>query len=137
LKGLKTVADIIFSLDGVKAIYPTALTSSQFVTSIYGNVFNRTPDSEGLNYWIQQLNSKSRGQLVIDMTNAALGAPDSAAGKDFFQNRVDWAQYAVGYQTDKHTELTPAHLTDLTNGIGSDPLALITLIGNAESGGFL
>ena len=30
---------------------PATMTSAQFVTAIYGNVFNKTPDTEGLNYW--------------------------------------------------------------------------------------
>jgi hypothetical protein len=133
-RGLTGVADVIFSLDSVKTIYPTAMSANDFVTAIYQNVFNRSPDTEGLNYWIQQLNAKSRGQLVIDMTNAALGTPDGTSGKDYFENRVDWALYAVGYQLDKSTELTPDHLTTLTNGVTADAATVIALIGQAESG---
>jgi hypothetical protein len=133
-RGLTGVADVIFSLDSVKTIYPTAMSGSDFVTAIYQNVFNRAPDTEGLNYWVQQLTAKSRGQLVIDMTNAALGTPDGTSGKDYFENRVDWALYAVGYQLDKSTELAPDHLTTLTNGVTADAATVITLIGQAESG---
>jgi Ca2+-binding RTX toxin-like protein len=133
-QGLNAVADTIFSLDIVKAIYPTNLSANQFVTSIYQNVFNRAPDTEGLNYWMQQLAAKSRGQLVLDMTNVALAVPDGTDGKDFFQNRVDWALYSVGYQAARGTEMTPAHLTSLTNGVTSDVFTTITLIGQAESG---
>lgn len=132
--GLTKVADTIFSLDVVKAIYPTTMSSQQFVTAIYNNVFNRSPDAGGLDYWVQQLNSKSRGQLVIDMTSAALSVPDGTDGKDFFQGRLDWAQYAVTYQADKKIELSPTHLTDLTNGITADQTTVITLIGSADSG---
>jgi Ca2+-binding RTX toxin-like protein len=133
-RGIDAVADIIFSLDIVKAIYPTNMNQTQFVTTIYSNVFNRAPDTEGLDYWTQQLAARSRGQLVIDMTNAALGVPDGTSGKDFFQNRLDWSLYAVGYQRDLGKELTPSHLTALTDGIGGDTSALVTLIGQAESG---
>ena len=133
-RGITGVADVIFSLDVVKAIYPADMTSSQFVTAIYQNVFNRAPDTEGLNYWVTQLNAKSRGSLVIDMTNAAMNVPDGTDGKDYFQDRVDWSLYAVGYQDTRHIELTPAHLTTLTNGVNSDPLTALTLIGQAESG---
>ncbi|HYD96044.1 MAG TPA: DUF4214 domain-containing protein [Noviherbaspirillum sp.] len=132
-RGLTGVADVIFSLDVVKAIYPAVMSASQFVTTIYSNVFNKAPDTEGLNYWTQQLASNSRGQLVIDMTNAALNVPDGTSGKDFFQNRLDWSLYAVDYQRERGT-LTPAHLASLTDGIGADTGALVTLIGQAESG---
>jgi serralysin len=133
-RGLTGVADVIFSLDSVKTIYPAGMSATDFVTAIYQNVFNRAPDTEGLNYWVQQLNAKSRGQLVIDMTNAALGTPDGTSGKDYFQNRVDWALYAVDYQLDKSTELTPDHLTALTTGVTADSATVVTLIGQAEAG---
>lgn len=133
-KGLISVADTIFSLDIVKSIYPTNASATDFVTAIYQNVFNKAPDTTGLNYWTQQLAAKSRGQLVIDMTTAALGVADGVEGKDFFQNRVDWAQYAVGYQAAKQTEISVTHLTDLTAGITADAMTLIKLIGSAETG---
>lgn len=133
-RGIDAVADIIFSLDIVKAIYSASMAPADFVTTIYNNVFDRAPDAEGLNYWSQQLEARSRGQLVIDMTNAALSVPDGTSGKDFFQNRLDWSLYAIGYQRDQGRELTPSNLTELTNGIGSDTSALVTLIGQAESG---
>ncbi len=133
-RGIDEVAEIIFSLDIVKAIYPASMSASQFVTAIYTNVFDRSPDPEGLNYWTQQLMQRSRGQLVIDMTNAALGVPDGTSGKDYFQNRLDWSLYAVGYQHEQGREMTPMHLTELTNGIGAETSALVTLIGQAESG---
>jgi len=67
------------------------------------------------------------------MTNAALNVPDGTSGKDFFQNRLDWSLYAVDYQRERGT-LTPARLTGITDGIGADTGALVTLIGQAESG---
>lgn len=133
-KGIDAAADIIFSLDSVKALYPASMTPEQFVTAIYQNVFNRAPDTDGLNYWTQELGAKSRGQLVVNMTNAALGVQDGIDGKDFFQNRLDWALYSVGYQAAKNTELTPAHLTTLTDNINADCLTVLTLIGQAETG---
>lgn len=133
-KGLSAVADTIFSLDIVKQIYPASMSGSQFVTAIYRNVFNKEPDAEGLNYWTQQLNGKSRGQLVIDMTSTALQVADGVDGKDYFQNRIDWAQYAVNYQAARQSEFSVDHLLELTAGVNADPLTLITLIGNAEAG---
>lgn len=133
-RGYIAVADSMFSLDVVKAIYPTWMTSTEFVTTIYNNVFNRAPDTEGLNFWVKQLATESRGQLVMEMTNAALGAPDGTAGKDFFQNRLDWSLYAVNYQTEHQQAMTPEHLTTLTNSVGADGASLVTLIGQAASG---
>lgn len=134
LRGMDAVAEIIFSLDVVRQIYAADMSGAQFVTTIYGNVFNRAPDTEGLDYWTQQLAARSRGQLVIDMTHAALGVPDGTSGKDFFQNRLDWALYAVNYQQELGKALTPSHLITLTDGIGADTGQLVALIGQAESG---
>lgn len=132
--GIAAISDTIFSLDIVKAIYSSDISASQFVTTIYSNVFNKEPDAEGLNYWTQQLTAKSRGQLVLDMTNVALNVPDGTSGKDFFQNRLDWSLYAVEYQQEQAKELDPTHLTSLTSGIGADTNALVALIGQAQSG---
>jgi hypothetical protein len=133
-RGIDAVADIIFSLDVVKAIYPTSLAPEQFVTTIYNNVFNRAPDAEGLNYWTNQLSVRSRGQFVMDITNVALGVPDGTDGKDFFQNRIDWALYAVDYQREQNREMTPVHLSALTDGVNADAGTLVALIGQAETG---
>jgi hypothetical protein len=133
-RGYIAVADTMFSLDVVKAIYPTWMTSTEVVTTIYNNVFNRAPDTEGLNFWVKQLASQSRGQLVMEMTNAALGSPDGTSGKDFFQNRLDWSLYAVNYQSEHQQAMTPEYLATLTNSVGADGASLVTLIGQAESG---
>lgn len=132
--GLQAVADTIFSLDIVKAIYPAAQSANAFVTAIYQNVFNKAPDSDGLAYWAGELARKSRGQLVIDMTTAALGVADGVDGKDYFQNRVDWAIFSTGYLTAQNLEATPTKLTTLTAMVGSDAEQLLTLVGQVDSG---
>jgi hypothetical protein len=133
-KGVISMADTIFSLDVVKAIYPLSMSPTDFVSAIYQNVFNRAVDTGGLAYWTGELAAKSRGQLVLDMTTAALGVADGVAGKDFFQDRLDWSLYAVGYQQAKNVELTPAHLVQLTDSVNADPQSTLTLIGQGQSG---
>ena len=133
-KGLAQVADTIFLLDVVQQVYAANLTTNEFVTAIYKNVFDKLPDAKGLAYWTQQLAAGSRGQLVVNMTTAGLGVSDGVDGKDFFQNRVDWGQYVVGYQATHNGGLSVAHLSELMAVVNDDPMTLITLIGNAESG---
>jgi hypothetical protein len=132
-RGIIGTADTIFSIESVQKIYPTTMTSSEFVTEIYHNVFDRLPDAEGLNYWTDQLNNKSRGQLVLDITTAAVGTPEGTPGKDFFENRLDWSLYAVGYQQ-THTEMTPEHLIGLTDSVGENPATTLKLVGQGEAG---
>ncbi len=131
---IAAVAETIFSLDVVKALYPLSMGSTDFVTAIYKNVFNRTPDAGGLAYWSVELGAKSRGQLVLDMTSAALSVADGVDGKDFFQNRLDWSLYAVAYQNANKITMSTTDLMTLTDGVGADPMSVLTLIGLAESG---
>jgi len=133
-KGVVAMAETIFSLDIVKAIYPTSMTATDFVTAIYQNVFNKAPDAGGLNYWSGELAAKSRGQLVLDMTTAALGVQDGVLGKDFFQDRLDWSLYAVGYQKENGFEITPQRLASLTDTVNADPMTALNLIGQGMSG---
>ena len=63
------------------------------------------------------------------MTSAALGVADGTDGKDFFENRVDWAMFAVRYQDWTHTSLSPAHLQELTDTVTADAATLVTLVG--------
>jgi hypothetical protein len=128
-QGLARVADIIFSLPIVKAIYADTMSASQFVTSIYANVFDRAPDAEGLDFWVNMLGSTSRGNLVLTMTSAALGVADGTDGKAFFENRVDWAMFAAHYQEGTRTGLAPEYLHALTDNVSADPESLVSLVG--------
>jgi Ca2+-binding RTX toxin-like protein len=132
-EGLGRVADTIFSLPVVKAIYADSMSANQFVTAIYENVFDRAPDVQGLNFWVNMLGSTSRGSLVLAMTSAALGVADGTQGKDFFENRVDWAMFAVHYQDATHNGLAPVYLHTLTDSVTADAASLITLVGQFEA----
>ncbi len=58
-----------------------ALSNSQFVTQLYSNILDRTPDSGGFNYWMSNLNNgASREELLVGfaesdeaINNASLG----------------------------------------------------------------
>lgn len=58
-----------------KAKYPDTLTTQEYVTQIYLNVYNRAPDAEGLSYWTNQLNSGavSKPDMIIAIVNGAIG----------------------------------------------------------------
>jgi Ca2+-binding RTX toxin-like protein len=127
--GLEAVARTIFSLDIVKTIYPVQMTNAAFVTAIYNNVFNKQPDTEGLQYWSNQLAAKSRGELVINMTSAAINVADGVDGKDYFQNRVDWAIYAAAKQSIQNFESPVSTLLSATATVDADPQTVVKLIG--------
>ncbi len=133
-RGVVAVADTMFSLDTVKEIYPESEAPEKLVSSIYNNVFNRAPDADGLAYWIRQLDTKSRGELVLAMTSAALNAADGTPGKDYFENRLDWSLYAVEYQIGQGVGLPTEHLVYLTSYVDASTDVLVSLICQTESG---
>ncbi|MFT7286671.1 MAG: hypothetical protein ACI87W_000780 [Halieaceae bacterium] len=70
------VAGFIFSteflgfFDGVT--HPIDISSADFVSHMYENVFGRAPDEEGFNFWTGELDSGARSQqrVVVDMTQS-------------------------------------------------------------------
>lgn len=105
--GLPATLGTIFSLDVVKAIYPAAMTSAQFVTAIYSNVFNKSPDTEGLNYWKGYIDqgTLNRGELVLLMINTGLGTPEGTTGRDVIWNKVMYAASATDLQLTNGVDL--------------------------------
>lgn len=118
--GLNSVLNQIFTLPIVQAIYPTASSSADFVTAIYQNVFNKLPDTDGLNYWVGELNSTGRGQLVYNMITAGLNTPLGTVGRDIIVDRVDHGLSAVSLQAQKNVSLAPATLLSSFKTITAD-----------------
>ena len=49
-----------------------SLSTNDFVTRIYQNVFNRDPDSGGRTYWVNKLNRGiGRGQMLYELSNSS------------------------------------------------------------------
>ncbi|WMW81726.1 DUF4214 domain-containing protein [Undibacterium cyanobacteriorum] len=120
-RSFDAILETVFSLDIVKAIYPTAMTNQVFVTAIYANVFGKVPDAEGLAYWVGQLNGGlGRGKLVMDMINAGLSTPDGTPGKAYIVNRLAVSQYAVDLQNAQQTEFTPSFLKNVLQTVNAD-----------------
>ncbi|RZI44154.1 DUF4214 domain-containing protein [Herbaspirillum sp. HC18] len=111
ISGLAQTLNSIFTLPVVQGIYAASLSNADFVTAIYNNVFNKLPDSGGLAYWSQQLNSTGRGELVYNMISAGLGTPLGTPGRDVIVNRVDHAISAVNIQINGNVELDASSLS--------------------------
>lgn len=48
------------------------MTTSQFVSAVYNNVFARAPDAAGLAYWTQQLDSEAitRQGMIVEFSES-------------------------------------------------------------------
>ncbi len=54
---IENIAQSFFDQSETQALYPSGTANSSFVNSVYDNLFNRTPDTAGFNYWVQELNN--------------------------------------------------------------------------------
>jgi len=137
----KDIGGIIFSLPIVQAIYPESLSDSEFVESIYHNVFGRSSDADGLDYWSNEVASlrsqfealgslnalyEARGQLAINMINAGLGTPEGTEGKLYIENRLNASMQINTYLAEKGIDaLSPTQLMEMMKTVDANPLSLI------------
>jgi hypothetical protein len=116
------VISTIFSLDIVKAIYPDSLPDNAFLTQIYINIFNKVPDTAGINYWIGKLAlGAQRSALVLDMINAGVGTPDGTPGKEFILNRLAASEYAINVQAAQNVSINTNTLKIIMSFVNEDP----------------
>jgi len=73
---IEQIAMSFFDQEETQALYPSLNQVGIFVQSVYLNLFNREPDSDGWIYWIDRLNSGevSRSLFLLAVIN---GAKDS------------------------------------------------------------
>lgn len=72
---IEQIAMSFFDQFETRELYPPDNTNTDFVTSIYANLFNRTPDAAGLSYWVGELNAGniSRSVMIEAVKNGAQG----------------------------------------------------------------
>jgi hypothetical protein len=74
------------------------LNPSDFITSVYQNLFGRGPDPEGLSYWADQLNDRAGdpaavGQFILDVLSGAYGSGGSPTDVATIENKIEAASY--------------------------------------------
>lgn len=75
-RSIERIAMSFFDQPETQALYPPGNTNSQFVTSIYQNLFNRGPDAAGLAYWIGKDGlggTMARSVMIEALKNGAQG----------------------------------------------------------------
>ncbi|MCJ7602506.1 MAG: DUF4214 domain-containing protein [Desulfobulbaceae bacterium] len=104
--------------------YPGILSSSDFITSLYTNMFNRAPDAEGLAYWQGQLTSgaTSPGQMIIDIIYGAAANTSAQSVQDYatVENKVAVGIYYVTeFASSGDTWTSASDLSGATSIMGS------------------
>jgi len=69
---LQGIAQLMYETGDARAYYPVGADNGTVISSFYQNVLGRTPDAEGLAYWVNELSSgRSFGSLVVEMAPSA------------------------------------------------------------------
>jgi len=78
---IEGIAQSFFDQSETQALYPGGTSNNSFVTSVYANLFNRTPDDDGFNYWVSELDSGhvSKQTFILAVIN---GAQNTDFGQD-------------------------------------------------------
>ena len=86
---LSAIAQSFFDQEETKALYPAGTSNSDFVTSVYQNLFNRVPDTAGLNYWENELNigSFTKNSFIQAVINGAQNN-DTSNDADILSNKT-------------------------------------------------
>lgn len=73
----EAIIQSLLSVSAVKAIYPEGQSPSDFVSTLYKTLFDRTPDAAGLAYWVETLQKhppmglESRAWLTLQIIESA------------------------------------------------------------------
>jgi len=131
------VAQSFFDQSETKAKYPQGTTNAAFITAIYQNVLNRTPDQAGLNYWIGELNrgAFSRSQAIMAIINGAKAVTGDPTDAAILANKMKVGLYfaaaTLGPQLDSSTMLLHAH--NAMTSIDSTAVSVTTAMGNIDT----
>jgi S-layer protein len=129
--------DLLSSAEG-QAIYGSGTDITvAFLSALYENVFNRAPDTAGLNAWLSQSSVLSRADVVVDFITSAEGQADlnplanqflTAVGQDA-TNAYSGSLYADAPQPQGSTVALTTGVDLLTGTAGDD-----TFIGTVNPG---
>ncbi|WP_163852346.1 tandem-95 repeat protein [Pseudooceanicola aestuarii] len=123
---------------------PNVANANVFISQVYLNLFNRVPDQEGLDYWVDQLqsNPENIGQLIINIISGAQdngpGFNDRATVMNKIEVAADWATDAAdaGIDSEPFTATTEpeafASATNILDGVTDDAATVTAAQGETD-----
>jgi hypothetical protein len=77
------------------AAYPSSMATRTFVTTVYNNVLSRSPDTDGLNYWVREIDTGSftKDVFLLAIINGAKASTGSAIDRATLANKVTVGEY--------------------------------------------
>ena len=114
---IEGISQSFFDQVETQAKYPNTFTNTQFITEIYNNLFNRSPDDAGLEYWVKELDDGniSRGNMILAVVNGAQGTDDQ-----ILANKTEVAIYFADAGLDDVEDATA-----VMAGVSEDPQTVI------------
>ncbi len=87
---LEQAATFFIDQDETRATYPSGLGNTEFAVEVYNNVLGRTPDQDGLDFWINALDSGgvTRDQFILEVLRGAKAEPNQELGQDFVDQQL-------------------------------------------------
>lgn len=115
-----------------EAGYAPQQSDSDYITKLYANLFGKAPDDGG--YWQGRLDQGlSRGDLLGQMVQAALGTPEGTPGKGTVLNKLSFSQYIVDLQAANGISLDAADLAGWTDTVGEDGHSVVQAVGDLKA----
>ena len=117
---IEQMAQSFAQQDETKAKYPDTLSTTDYVNTIYQNVYNREADATGLAYWVYALDSGlvSRGDMIIAIVNGATGDDQKV-----LDNKVVVGIEYAGAGLDNYD-----NAVSIMDSISSDPYTVVSAI---------
>lgn len=92
---LAEIASEFLKQDETKDMYPADQTVLDFATTVYANVLGRTPDQDGLNFWVGHLESGSvtKDTFILEVLKGVKATPSTDAAQQFIDQQLADRQY--------------------------------------------
>jgi len=138
---IEGIAQSFFDQPETQALYPAGNTNTAFVTSIYTNLFNRTPDAAGLAYWVAELDNSTmtRSVMIEAMKNGATGtdativANKATVGLAFADAGLDGTDFSLASVTEVASTVTAANVEVATLAYDAAVAAAEAIANNPNS----
>ena len=132
---LKGIIELFSNSAESTALYGTASTTDARITTIYQNVLGRVPDTPGLTYYKQQIDSQAStlGNLALDILNGATTGSDAY----FVETRLDIANRFTTAVTENTTDYggtaAAAVARTLIHNVTTDPATITDALNKLDA----
>lgn len=115
-----------------QAGYAPGQAADDYVANLYATLFGKQPDDGG--YWAGQLSQGlSRGELLAQMVQAALGTPEGTPGKNTVLNKLSFSQYLVDLQAANGLDLEADDLSAWTDMVSDADSSVVQAVLNLKA----